>query len=968
MAGSPERRDEHPPPSLGPDAEDDRTVTSPTALYTSHVRPWTGELLSTLRLDVTYTRGEGDWLSCDDGSGPPRVLDALGGYGANLFGHHHPRLRARMVQLLGDGVPVQAQGSIRPAAAELARELSDRVGRGVADYVVTFANSGAETVEAALKHATLEWRERAAERRQRLAELAGHVVAAHPETGEAQLATLRGLGYTGGTRTADAVAFALRLEDALVASTPRSLALDGGFHGKTTGAVQLTHHAAYRADFDSGSTLFVGAGGSIEDRLAACRRTVVELGVGEHGPEFTAVPVTTAVALFVEPLQGEAGVRPLRAEQLQELAAAVRAEGVPLVLDEIQSGMGRTGTFCHSEQLGVRGDYVLLSKSLGGGLVKTGALLVERSRYRPSFGRLHSSTFAEDDLSSGVALEALRLLDDDDVPARAAATGAWLMARLQELRERHPGVVAEVRGAGLMIGIEFTDQAGTSSATIRTLVSQDLLGYVLAGYLLHGHGVRVAPTLSSPRTLRLEPSYLLTEEDAKLVVAALDGACEALGKANAFHLVRHLVDPAAVGGHITDHREPLRSDALDPALPQVAFAAHSVTSAHLPLFDPSLAGFTEAQLDDLMERIAPHVEPEFHERITVRSTTGAAVQLNFLAVFSSSARMSRALREDVAPVQRLLTTAVDQAVAAGCHTLGLGGYHSILTRNGRSLPPDRIALTTGNALTVGMGLRAIWQAADERGIVPEESCFAALGANGNIASVYSELVSDRVPRMLLVGRPGREQALLGAALRVYGRALRRLRDATDAGTTASLTGVAGVLAGVPAARALAAAADPASPGQIAQLHDALAGLGDRAPVRLATDVAALADAQLVLGASNAPDPLVFPDVLGAGPVVICDVSVPMDTDASVLRERPDVTVIQGGVVRLPENPDFRIGGMPLEPGHAFACMSETILLGLEGITEHYSYGRISAEQVEEITRIADRHGFALGRPKTEMSY
>ena len=81
-----------------------------------------------------------------------------------------------------------------------------------------------------------------------------------------------------------------------------------------------------------------------------------------------------------------------------------------------------------------------------------------------------------------------------------------------------------------------------------------------------------------------------------------------------------------------------------------------------------------------------------------------------------------------------------------------------------------------------------------------------------------------------------------------------------------------------------------------------------------------------------------------------------------------MTVIQGGVVKLPLASDFRIRGIPLEKGNAFACMSETMLLGLTGCTGHYSFGRIGKAQVEEISEIARRHGFGLARPKVESSY
>src|SRR5262245_61204453 len=122
--------------------------------YAQNCRPALVRLLAALGLDVVYERGQGDtlWLSRD--GQPVPILDLVGGYGANLFGHHHPDLIAAARRCFDDQVPFHAQGSIRPGAARLAEALRQRLG----DYVVVLTNSGTETIEAALKHAILERR------------------------------------------------------------------------------------------------------------------------------------------------------------------------------------------------------------------------------------------------------------------------------------------------------------------------------------------------------------------------------------------------------------------------------------------------------------------------------------------------------------------------------------------------------------------------------------------------------------------------------------------------------------------------------------------------------------------------------------------------------------------------------------------------------------------------------------------
>ncbi len=93
--------------------------------------------------------------------------------------------------------------------------------------------------------------------------------------------------------------------------------------------------------------------------------------------------------------------------------------------------------------------------------------------------------------------------------------------------------------------------------------------------------------------------------------------------------------------------------------------------------------------------------------------------------------------------------------------------------------------------------------------------------------------------------------------------------------------------------------------------------------------------------------------------MICDIAEPGDVDPSVSLARPDARVFGGGQVRLPHNPDFRIAGIPLDPGCIFACMAETLLMGLEERTTHGSYGRLSVDQVWQTLAWADKHGFSL---------
>jgi len=130
-------------------------------------------------------------------------------------------------------------------------------------------------------------------------------------------------------------------------------------------------------------------------------------------------------------------------------------------------------------------------------------------------------------------------------------------------------------------------------------------------------------------------------------------------------------------------------------------------------------------------------------------------------------------------------------------------------------------------------------------------------------------------------------------------------------------------------------------------------------VSVVEDLAAISRCQLIVAASNSPEPLIYPRHLADGPVAICDISLPSDVSEQVRRTRPDVLVIRGGVVRLPCNDDFSIGGIALPRGHALACMSETLLMGLEGLRSNGSVGPVTEEGVRRTLAWADKHGFAL---------
>jgi acetylornithine/succinyldiaminopimelate/putrescine aminotransferase/predicted amino acid dehydrogenase len=796
------------------------TAPDVVAGYAHYCRPELVEMLQSLSLDAVYERAEGDYLWQRRGEHLVKVLDLVGGFGTNLFGHYHPDLVAEERRLTDERVPFWAQGSCRPGAARLAKALCERAG----DYVVILTNSGTETVEAALKHITLE--------RQK----------------------------------------------------PLFLAVRGAFHGKTTGAIQLTY--SYREPYEH-----LGPNVRFLDMEDAATWQAAE-GILED-----------VAAIFIEPILGEGGVKPLPAAFVKWLQRIQAETEIPIVADEIQTGFYRTGTFLATQQMGIAADYICLSKALGGGLAKIGALLISRARFIEEFSIKHTSTFAEDDRSCFLAIKALEIAERDGLGARATATGKYLMQRLREVQASFPSVIKDVRGRGLMLGFELHDLSDSSSNAIRMLCQQEYLGYLAAAYFLNVHCIRVAPTLSERFTLRLQPSAYVEKKELDHFVEALKTFCQALEAADVPHLTGYQVGCQAkpiidYSARRLSRREPPRTEN------RVAFIGHLLQAEHAILWDASLIALAPHLLE-FMEKPSRILQGSIYDQLHVQSVTGQEVHLSYIGLDLTPKQIMEGIyARDTQWMMDKIENAVEQARDYGCRVVGLGAYTSILSGNCKRIKTGGTVLTSGNSLTVGMAMEAMKQAALDNGIELRKSRLAVLGATGNIGATLAQMMAPQVESTILIVRDAKSPRVK-TMVEEIGRAAARL-EVTD-------------------------------------------------------DLYALRKCNLIAAASNSPEPLICAEHLSDGPVIVCDVAVPADVSADVAFEKPQTTVMRGGVVRLPRNEDFVIAGLDLEPGFSFACMAETLLMGLEGVEESISFGPIRTEGVEWALAAAKKHGFALGK-------
>jgi putrescine aminotransferase len=276
----------------------------------------------------------------------------------------------------------------------------------------------------------------------------------------------------------DAVEGAMKLAR-LYTGKPGFISCIRGFHGKSYGSLSLMGKAEYRLAFEPllQDVYFVpfGDAQAVENEL----RKAEAVGMAIAG-------------VVVEPVQGEAGAIVPPPDFWPRLRDICSRFGVLLIADEVQTGMGRTGKMFAVEHWDVVPDIMCLGKALGGGVMPLSAFMSTPEIWKVLEPNpfIHSSTFGGNPLACAAGIAAVNVTLEEDLPAQAAATGEYVLGELRRLQRRYSEHLMEVRGLGLLIGLEFVD---------------DEFGYSVAAGLFK-RGVLVAGTLLNAKTIRIEPA------------------------------------------------------------------------------------------------------------------------------------------------------------------------------------------------------------------------------------------------------------------------------------------------------------------------------------------------------------------------------------------------------------------------------------------------------------------------------
>lgn len=294
-----------------------------------------------------------------------------------------------------------------------------------------------------------------------------------------------------GLNGTDAVEAAVKLAR-LATGRPRVLALEGAYHGKSMGSLALTHNPYFRTGLDGllpGGTHVAAGDADAVDR---------ELAAGD------------VAAVIFEPVQGEGGVVPVDPAFLRHLVDAAHRHGAFAIADEIQTGLRRCGERSVALADGLPVDAVLVGKPLGGGVLPVSAAVCGEKLYATLTADpfRHTATFGGQPLGCAAALAATRAVEQ--LAERGAQVGAAVRAGLHALRREHPQAIIDVRGRGLLWGVE--------------LASAHLAGEVVIN--LAEEGLLVSPCLARPASLRLLPPLVASDADVSTAMGALGRAVQ----------------------------------------------------------------------------------------------------------------------------------------------------------------------------------------------------------------------------------------------------------------------------------------------------------------------------------------------------------------------------------------------------------------------------------------------------------
>ena len=970
-------------------------------LYGQYCKPKLAELLAALKLDIEYTAASGNYLHAKN----RKVLDFINGFGASLLGHNHPELVDCAVQSLQQNIPFNAQGSMRNDAALLAERLNQLTPQDQ-NYYVNFSNSGAESIEAAIKHAYKVQFDKVRREYERISRVLNdfyyQVESEHLEL------DLPGKNDNITDFRDDLDEYNLAQFEAFQ-NNPVMIAFKGSFHGKSTSALKVTFNKSYREGFEG---------------LSAIRTVYIDPNSPQRLPEIVNEHVSTfyypvlngntvtlrplvisqVIGLIFELVLGEGGIHPVADSTLQYLADHHAKLHIPYIIDEIQTGCGRLGSifsYTKTPLAKIQPEYITLSKALGGGLAKIGATLIAKPIYDHDFGILHTSTFGEDEFSSRIALRFLDLLtqNDNELLHQVEEKSNYLMQCLQQLQKSYPNIIKDVRGKGLMIGVELTPLE-EHSPFFRASGKQGVLSLLISSYLLHYHDIRVLAPLTTMlkgnpgkqrlSIIRIQPPLTISNQEIDRLYNALKEVLEIIDCNNEFCLIGHLANTPVTKKM---RQSPTRLPAFWPITTETShidartgFVVHPTRLTNLlEYYFPSFSHYKvdEEGLFNWWNSVSRFLEP-VHVRSSYISSNDFILENNMVFVpylpeyitTNKTPHLQQEMRDKVQDAATIAKELGDDNIPVSM--VGLGAYTSIVTQNGQSINDYEMSITTGNAYTTALTLMGIMHAAEQRGLDLSKACIGVVGASGNIGMVIAQILSLNAGRLKLIGRDGKDslfrlrivhQQCLLEILKAIHKEIQNhgfIKETQLTGVGNNIYQLLKSNSGGKFNGILKQMEQQGVSEQVAvKLEKALSKTQShhyQNNVQLHLGLDSLKECDVIISATNSPDPdLIKPDKVKPG-AIICCASVPSNISEKFEQHLDRFVAFDGGLAQLPEKSKVDFVGMP--GGQlAFGCLAETFLLGFDGHNHSFCKGRLSSEQVYKTIELAHTHGFTLGKLK-----
>jgi ornithine--oxo-acid transaminase len=298
---------------------------------------------------------------------------------------------------------------------------------------------------------------------------------------------------------------------------------EGAFHGLTGGALSLMGNEFWREGF---GPLLPGT---------------KQIPFGDLKSLEAELRTKKCAAFIVEPIQGEGGIRIPDAHYLQQAQALCRQYGSLFILDEVQTGLYRTGRFLAAQHFGLDPDVVILAKALSGGLVPVGAVLITDDVYNSVYSSLHraiihTSTYSENSLAMRAGLATLDVLESERLGARARSMGQYLRQQLQDTLSSYE-MVKEVRGVGLFCGVEFqAPRQWALRASYETFqrIHPGMFGQMLVMNLLRDKGILTQICGNNFQVLKVAPPLVVTEEQIDEFASKLREVVESIHSSTTF--------------------------------------------------------------------------------------------------------------------------------------------------------------------------------------------------------------------------------------------------------------------------------------------------------------------------------------------------------------------------------------------------------------------------------------------------